>query len=74
MATPRRALALGIFRDVAPAGAAAAIDARLDGAITELSQRRMFSGNVGEIFMLPVGRHSLAAAEAMAASIIRDRS
>jgi pimeloyl-ACP methyl ester carboxylesterase len=55
-----RAIALGIFRDVAPAGAAAALDARLGGAISELSQRRMFSGNIGEIFMLPVGRHPLA--------------
>src|SRR5690606_33970658 len=45
-----RAPALAISRDAAPAGAAAAIAARLDGAITELSRRRMFSGNVGEIF------------------------
>jgi CHAT domain-containing protein len=56
-----RALALGIFRDVAPTGAARALDKRLEGAITEMSRRRMFSGNVGEIFMLPTGRHDLRA-------------
>jgi CHAT domain-containing protein len=56
-----RALALGIFRDVTPGGAAAALDARVGGAITDLSRRRMFSGNVGEIFMLPTGRHPIAA-------------
>lgn len=56
-----RAIALGIFRDVAPAGAASAIDERLDGAITELTRRRMFGGEVGEIFMLPTGRHTLGA-------------
>ncbi len=56
-----RALALGIFQNVAPAGAASALDARLEGAITDLTRRRMFSGNVGEIFMLPTGRHNLRA-------------
>lgn len=55
-----RALALGIFRDVTPGGAANAVDRSLNGAITELTQRRMFSGNVGEIFMLPTRRHRLA--------------
>ena len=56
-----RAVAVGIFRDVAPAGAASALDARLDGAITDLTRRRMFGGEVGEIFMLPTGRHPLSA-------------
>lgn len=56
-----RALAVGIFRDVTPSGAARALDERLDGAITELSHRRMFSGNVGEIFMMPTGRHPMPA-------------
>jgi CHAT domain-containing protein/pimeloyl-ACP methyl ester carboxylesterase len=56
-----RALVLGIFRDVKPGGAAAALDERLEGAITEMSHRRMFSGNVGEIFMLPTGRYPLTA-------------
>ncbi len=56
-----RAIALGIFKDVAPAGAASALDARLDGAISEMTRRRMFNGEVGEIFMLPTGRHPLSA-------------
>ena len=56
-----RAIALGVFRDVAPAGAASAIDERLGGAVTEFTRRRMFAGEVGEIFMLPTGRHPLTA-------------
>src|SRR5690606_25491095 len=56
-----RAIALGVFRDVAPSGAARALDERLDGAISELSARRMFAGGVGEIFMLPTGRHPITA-------------
>jgi pimeloyl-ACP methyl ester carboxylesterase len=54
-----RAYVLGIFRDVTPSGAASAVDARLEGAITEFTARRMFSGGVGEIFMMPAGRHSI---------------
>jgi CHAT domain-containing protein len=57
--TDTRAVVLGLFRDVAPAGAAGAVDRRMDGAITDLYRRRMFSGNVGEVFMLPTGRHQL---------------
>ena len=53
------AYVLGIFRDVTPTGAAQAVDERLDGAIAEFSRRRMFSGNVGEIFVLPTGCHPL---------------
>ncbi len=56
-----RAIALGIFRDVTPRGAALALDQRLGGAITDLTRRRMFSGDVGEVFMMPTGRHPLAA-------------
>ena len=59
--TDTRAIALGIFQGVAPAGAASALDARLDGAIEEMTRRRMFNGEVGEIFMLPTGRHPLSA-------------
>jgi len=54
-----RAYVLGFFRDVTPSGAARDIDARLDGAITEFTTRRMFSGHVGEIFMMPAGRHAI---------------
>jgi hypothetical protein len=56
-----RAYVLGVFRDVTPSGPARAIDARLEGAITEFTTRRMFSGTVGEIFMMPAGRHTLRA-------------
>jgi CHAT domain-containing protein len=56
-----RAVALGVFRDVVPSGPAHALDQRLGGAITELSRRRMFSANVGEIFVLPTGRHPISA-------------
>jgi len=56
-----RALAVGIFKDVAPSGAARALDKRVGGAITEVSRRRMFSGDVGEIFVLPTGRHAVSA-------------
>lgn len=55
------AYVLGAFRDVAPSGAARALDEGLDGAIAEFTARRMLGGNVGEIFMLPVGRHPLRA-------------
>jgi hypothetical protein len=51
------AVVLGLFSNVAPGGAARAIDDRIAGAITELSARRMFSGGAGEIFVLPTGRH-----------------
>jgi hypothetical protein len=56
-----QALVIGIYRSVAPSGAAKAIDARLDGAITELTQRRMFSGNVGEVFLLPTAQRAVRA-------------
>lgn len=54
-----RAYVLGIFKDVTPSGAARDIDARLEGAVTEFTTRRMFSGNVGEVFMMPAGRHAI---------------
>ncbi len=56
-----QALMIGIYRSVAPSGAAKAIDARLEGAITELTQRRMFSGNVGEVFLLPTAQRAVRA-------------
>jgi pimeloyl-ACP methyl ester carboxylesterase len=51
------AYVLGVFRDVEPTGAASALDERLDGAISEFTKRRMFDGNVGEVFIIPTGRH-----------------
>ncbi len=56
-----QALVLGVFRGVEPGGAAAAIDQRLDGAVKEFTLRRMFSGNRGEVFVLPAGRSQLPA-------------
>ncbi|MGH7828381.1 MAG: CHAT domain-containing protein [Candidatus Binatia bacterium] len=56
-----RAYVLGVYRDVTPSGPAAALDERLGGAIKDFTARRMFSGNAGEIFVLPTGRHPLAA-------------
>jgi hypothetical protein len=56
-----RAYVLGSFKGVAPAGAAAAVDACMNGVIGDFVQRRMFSGNLGEVFILPKGRSFVAA-------------
>lgn len=56
-----RALVLGIFLGVAAGGAAAAVDHRLKGAITEFATRRMFYGRAGEIFAMPTGQDVLRA-------------
>ncbi|MGE0759405.1 MAG: CHAT domain-containing protein, partial [Pirellulaceae bacterium] len=56
-----RAYVLGLFREVTPSGAAAAVDRQLDGAISDFTQRRMFGGHVGELFVLPAGRRQLRA-------------
>ena len=55
-----RALVLGLFREVTPAGPAQAIDGRMGGAISEMIARRMFAGHVGEVFILPAARQRLA--------------
>jgi pimeloyl-ACP methyl ester carboxylesterase len=55
------ALVLGVFRNVDPSGAAAAIDVRLDGAVREFTLRRMLSGRLGETFVLPCARSPLLA-------------
>lgn len=47
------ALAVGVFHGVRPAGAVAAIDTHLAGAITEFSARRMLPGETGQITALP---------------------
>jgi len=54
-----RAYVLGVFRDVIPTGPAVEIDKRLGGAVTEFTSRRMLSGNVGQTFVMPVGRSTL---------------
>ena len=56
---------LGVFRNVDPSGAAAAVDARLGGAIQEFTRRRMFNGGLGEIFGLPPTRGLLLAESVM---------
>ena len=56
-----RAYVLGIYRNVTPGGPADALDERMNGAIKDFTTRRMFSGNVGEIFVMPTGRHPLQA-------------
>ncbi|MGD9597908.1 MAG: CHAT domain-containing protein [Steroidobacteraceae bacterium] len=47
------ALAVGVYHGVPPAGAAAAIDAQLGGAIAEFAERRMLPGRAGQITALP---------------------
>lgn len=56
-----RALVLGVFHNVDPAGPAAAIDAELGGAIREFTLRRMFAAQLGQVFVLPVARSRLLA-------------
>jgi len=56
-----RALVLGLFRNVDPSGASAAIDARLDGVIREHVRRRMFSASLGQVSNLLVAPGTLLA-------------
>jgi hypothetical protein len=56
-----RALVLGVFRNVDPAGASRAVDERLGGAIREFTLRRMFGGDLGQVFILPTTRHGMLA-------------
>jgi hypothetical protein len=52
---------LGLFENVDPAGAALAVDARLGGAIRELTRRRALGAQAGEVFMLPAAHGALPA-------------
>lgn len=56
-----RAIVLGQFRGVVPSGAAKAIDEQLDGVITDFTERRMISANVGEVFIMPANRYRMGA-------------
>ncbi len=56
-----RAIVLGLFRGVAPSGAASAIDEQLGGVITDFTERRMIAANVGEIFIMPANRYRMGA-------------
>jgi len=55
------AYVLGVFSEVSPSGPAAAVDEVLDGALALMLERRMFSPNLGEVFILPKGRHPIRA-------------
>jgi pimeloyl-ACP methyl ester carboxylesterase len=55
------AYVLGLFKFVPPAGAASAVNDLMGGAIDEMVARRMFNANVGEISVLPNGKHPLRA-------------
>jgi pimeloyl-ACP methyl ester carboxylesterase len=55
------AYVLGMFRDVTPAGPARSLNALLDGTVDEFISRRMFTGNVGEVSIIPTGRHPIRA-------------
>lgn len=50
---------LGLFSQVTPTGPAAILDGIMKGAISQMVERRMFNGNIGEITILPKGRHPL---------------
>ncbi|NLI80441.1 MAG: CHAT domain-containing protein [Deltaproteobacteria bacterium] len=56
-----RAVVLGLFRGVAPSGAARAIDEQLGGVVTDFVERRMIGGNVGEVFIMPANRYRMGA-------------
>lgn len=58
---PYRALVLGTFSNVDPAGPAAVLDRMTHGAVSELLMRRMFAGETGKVFVMPTGRNALKA-------------
>jgi CHAT domain-containing protein/pimeloyl-ACP methyl ester carboxylesterase len=55
------AYVLGMFQLVPPGGAAVILNDMLGGAISQMLSRRMFNANVGEISMLPTGKHPVRA-------------
>jgi len=55
------AIALGLFDNVEPSGAATAVDALLGGLIGDLGRRRAISAAAGEVFILPSAHAGLAA-------------
>jgi pimeloyl-ACP methyl ester carboxylesterase len=54
-----RAIVLGIFKGVAPSGAARAIDEQIGGVITDFTERRMIAANMGEVFIMPANRYRM---------------
>ncbi|MBX7206922.1 MAG: CHAT domain-containing protein [Verrucomicrobiaceae bacterium] len=55
------AIVLAKFQNMDMGRAAQAVDAKMDGVLASVLQRRMFAANVGEMFVLPAGRHPLRA-------------
>lgn len=53
------AIVLARFQNMDLGRGAQAVDARMEGVLADMIQRRMFDSNVGEIFVLPTGRHLL---------------
>jgi hypothetical protein len=50
---------VGLFKAVAPDGAASALDRAMGGRISDLVTRRMFGAEVGEVSILPNGRRAM---------------
>jgi pimeloyl-ACP methyl ester carboxylesterase len=50
---PTQAMVLGLFEGVTPTGAACALDERTDGLISDFFARRMVSGALGRVSLLP---------------------
>ena len=50
---PTQAMVLGLFEGVTPTGAACALDERTDGLIADFFARRMVSGALGRVSLLP---------------------
>lgn len=50
---PAHAHVLGVFEGVKPSGPALAFDKLLGGALSDLTERQMFSGARGKVFFLP---------------------
>jgi pimeloyl-ACP methyl ester carboxylesterase len=63
------AYVIGVFRNVAPGGAAGAVDQELDGALRQLIERRMVSGDAGEVTSFPTGRHRFGAQSVILAGL-----
>lgn len=53
------AIVLARFQNMDLGRAGQAVDAKMDGVLADMIQRRMFTSNVGGIFVLPTGRHLL---------------
>jgi pimeloyl-ACP methyl ester carboxylesterase len=64
-----RALVLGLFRNVDPSGAAAAVDARIGGVIREHVRRRMFAAQLGQVSPLLVPKGALIADDLLLAGL-----